>query len=208
MCSLFFLLSGGLNMLRDILPEFFSHRKCRLSKLKRFVRSLCKENDRPQVRALDSRAQLLRYITEWTENAHKHQLRALPNMLRRSGLQITARKVKEMLMRIEEKVSMCHNRIRFKEWAISLYHIQYTATHGVFPGVLLKLFLYFLWNSFSSMTNYHRNSCYSSVLSNSSLSFDNKSFCTRRRRKWKFLGKLTPRSLAFFPELNPDQDHV
>lgn len=171
-----FSVSGGLNVLRDIIPEFLSNQKCRLSKLKRFARSLCEKNDGHQVRALDSRALLIRYITKWTENAHTHQLRALPNVLRRSGLQSTARKINEILIQIEEKVSVCQNGIGSKEWAIS--YLEYStccSSWCLYPGVLLKLLLLlpqFRWNSFSSMTHSHKNSGYCSVLHNSSRPFD------------------------------------
>ncbi|MCJ8728066.1 hypothetical protein PDJAM_G00000260 [Pangasius djambal] len=105
---------GGLNVLRDVLPGFFSHRNRiflppKLSKLKRFVHLLCGKDCRPRLRSLNTRALLLQYIAEWIEKAPTHQLKALPNMLQRSSLRNTADKVQDMVTRIEEKVSVCLN---------------------------------------------------------------------------------------------------
>ncbi|KAF4087677.1 hypothetical protein AMELA_G00073270 [Ameiurus melas] len=100
---------GGFDMLRDIVPGFFTHHNVKMSKLKKFVLLLCDHNDRSCLRSLRTRALLLRYITEWTENARVHQLKALPKTLQRSGLRSTAEKVQEMVTRIEVWVSMCRN---------------------------------------------------------------------------------------------------
>lgn len=99
--------TGGLNVLRDVLPGFFSLKKLRLKKLKRFARSLDGGYSKPWPEFVHTKARLLRYISMWTKNAHTHQLKALPRKLLRAGFQRTAEKVHEMLTRIEEKVIMC-----------------------------------------------------------------------------------------------------
>ncbi|KAF5905963.1 tumor necrosis factor receptor superfamily member 11B-like [Clarias magur] len=89
---------GGLNLLRDVLPKLFSRPSMKLSKLRKLVSYLNGNRQCVRLRAL-----LLLHITEWTKQAHTHQLKALPQMLQRSGLSDASVKVQRMMRRIEKK---------------------------------------------------------------------------------------------------------
>ncbi|XP_060776952.1 tumor necrosis factor receptor superfamily member 11B-like [Neoarius graeffei] len=105
--------SGGLNLIRNVLPGLFSRGNIRLSKLKRFVHLLSDKDNDCWPRCPKTRAMLLHTITVWTENAPTHKLKALPTMLLRSGLRSSVEKVQDMVTRIEEKISVCQNLLDF-----------------------------------------------------------------------------------------------
>ncbi|XP_047667200.1 tumor necrosis factor receptor superfamily member 6B-like isoform X2 [Tachysurus fulvidraco] len=94
---------GGLEILRVVLPGIFFHQYVKLSKLERFVHSISGHNRRPVRR----RALLLNFITKWIANASAHQLKTLPKHLQRVDLHSMAKKVQQMLKRIDKKVSTC-----------------------------------------------------------------------------------------------------
>ncbi|XP_062385464.1 tumor necrosis factor receptor superfamily member 11B-like [Sardina pilchardus] len=99
----------GVEYLRSILPDFFSHSNLNKNKLQRLARMLHKANKGNRLKK-SSRSVIndpLVYITAWVSKASVQDLRKLPEMLEKVYLYHAAEKLDRKMARLDTEVKSC-----------------------------------------------------------------------------------------------------
>ncbi|XP_048850444.1 tumor necrosis factor receptor superfamily member 6B-like [Brienomyrus brachyistius] len=96
---------GGLELLRGILPNFFSYHKLSKRTLERFVRRSLYPGRR---HGSFQNASLRKHLTMWVKEAGVEKLTKLPKMLRRWGLHHVAEKLEKKIRKVTD-MTLCEH---------------------------------------------------------------------------------------------------
>ncbi|KAI3358964.1 hypothetical protein L3Q82_015348, partial [Scortum barcoo] len=99
----------GADYLREILPTFFVHQKMSIRRLRRIVNHL----NRADGHVRHNLSDLLMQINSWVASATPEQIRQLPDILMKAGVNGAAERLQNKLQRIDSNLQTLGNEVEF-----------------------------------------------------------------------------------------------
>ncbi|KAI1894202.1 hypothetical protein AGOR_G00113400 [Albula goreensis] len=102
-------LRGGIDFLREILPDFFAVQRMKSKRALKLLRTLTSGNRLHENRGVrDTSKALQNVFSEWVKTASEEKLKKLPDLLRQLRLDNMADKLERKIRKVESAIYLCN----------------------------------------------------------------------------------------------------